>query len=68
MHNFINPNKQIVTPNGVSIRPRITEREYDGCKYVEAQYIDPLNGTFVHRGTVSITHPDGTVESLESQV
>ena len=68
MHNFIDPNKHIVTPNGVSIRPRLHEREVNGSKHVEAHYIDPLNGTFVHRGTVSITHPDGTVESLETQI
>lgn len=67
MHNFINPNKQIVTPNGVSIRPRIVEREYNGSTYKEAHYIDPMNGTFVHKGMVSITHPDGTIESLETQ-
>lgn len=67
MHNFINPNKQVISPTGVSIRPRLQEIVVNGQKRVEAHYIDPLNGTFVHRGTVSITHPDGTVESLETQ-
>ena len=67
MHNFINPNKPVISPNGISIRPRLQEIVVDGQTRVEAHYIDPSNGTFVHRGTVSITHPDGRVESLESQ-
>lgn len=67
MHNFIDPNKHVLSPTGASIRPKIVEREYQGAKYKEAHYIDPLNGTFVHKGTISITHPDGTVEDIKSK-
>ena len=66
MHNFIDPNKQVLSPTGASIRPKIIERQFDGATHKEAHYYDPFNGTFLHKGTVSITYPDGTVKDIKS--
>lgn len=45
---------RMTSPSGVSTEPRIREVRVGNQIRTEAQWYDPNNGTFFHKGTISI--------------
>jgi len=52
---FIDPRKTVMSPhNGLPVKPKLHTYVRDNKEIVEAHYIDPTTGLFLHKGVVSV--------------